>query len=200
MKEFTHCIRNEKVIFNNVLRSSRNQILCDFGRLNASSFISAKQIDLKLQNISYIFYACLVLHNFCELSNIQIHQELIQAHIKEIHNNDKILQSYYNNIFICNTDEGQLFRDIITNYTKTCLSDHLSTCKYIKGILIRRPIAQQPPLIFSCNIKENMQQTYIEHPCQSVISINLLCKFIETTIWNECSPLDLLYVFQNIFL
>ena len=82
MKEYTHCIHNEEVIFNNVVRLSRNQIECIFGRPKARCPILTKQMDLKLENISYIVYACFVLHNFCELSNIQIDEELVQAHIK----------------------------------------------------------------------------------------------------------------------
>ena len=102
MKVFTHCIHSEKVVFNNT-RSSRNQILCAFGRLKANYSISTKKIDLKLENIPYISYACFILHNFCELSNFC---ELIQTHVKEIYNDVKILQSYQANIFLCNRDEG----------------------------------------------------------------------------------------------
>ena len=46
------------------------------------------------------------LHDFCELSKIPIYEEIFQAHIKYIYNDDKILQSHQDNIFVCNTDEG----------------------------------------------------------------------------------------------
>ena len=35
MKEYDHCTSNEEVIFNQILRSARNQIECAFGRLKA---------------------------------------------------------------------------------------------------------------------------------------------------------------------
>ena len=35
-----------------------------------------------------------------------------------------------------------------------------------------------------------------EHPCQSVISIKLLCHFIEITLPHGCSPLNLLHIFR----
>ena len=35
---------------------------------------------------------------------------------------------------------------------------------------------------------ENMQQIYRKHPCQSVISLNLLSNFIEITLRHGCSP------------
>ena len=35
-----------------------------------------------------------------------------------------------------------------------------------------------------------------EHPCQSVISIKLLCNFIEIIVWHTCSPVNLLHIFR----
>ena len=32
-----------------------------------------------------------------------------------------------------------------------------------------------------------------------MISINLICKFIETAVWHECSPVNLSHIFQNPF-
>ena len=39
-----------------------------------------------------------------------------------------------------------------------------------------------------------------EHPCQSVISINLLCNFIEITLQHRYSPVNLLHIFRTHFL
>ena len=39
-----------------------------------------------------------------------------------------------------------------------------------------------------------------EHPCQWVISIKLLCNFIEIALWHGCSPLNLLQIFRTPFL
>ena len=38
-----------------------------------------------------------------------------------------------------------------------------------------------------------------EHPCQSVISVKLLCNFIEITLWRGCSPVNLLHIFSTTF-
>ena len=38
-----------------------------------------------------------------------------------------------------------------------------------------------------------------EHPCRSVISIKLLCSFIETILRHGCSPLILLHIFRTTF-
>ena len=37
-----------------------------------------------------------------------------------------------------------------------------------------------------------------EHPCQSVISIKLLCNFIEITLRHGCSPVNLLHILRTL--
>ena len=39
-----------------------------------------------------------------------------------------------------------------------------------------------------------------EQPCQSVISVKLICKFIEITLWHGYYPANLLHVFRTPFL
>ena len=38
-----------------------------------------------------------------------------------------------------------------------------------------------------------------EHLYQSVISIRLLCNFIEIALWHGCSPVNLLFIFRTSF-
>ena len=38
-----------------------------------------------------------------------------------------------------------------------------------------------------------------KHPCRSVISIKLLCNFIEITLRHGCSPVNLLHIFKTPF-
>ena len=38
-----------------------------------------------------------------------------------------------------------------------------------------------------------------EHPCRSVVSIKLLCNFIEIAFWQGCSPVNLMYIFRAPF-
>ena len=44
---------------------------------------------------------------------------------------------------------------------------------------------------------EIMQQIYRDHPCRSVISIKLRCKFIEIILRHGCSPVKLLHIFRT---
>ena len=39
-----------------------------------------------------------------------------------------------------------------------------------------------------------------EHPCRNVISVKLLCKFIEITLRHGCFPVNLLHIFGKPFL
>ena len=64
IKEFTSCSKNEEVIFNNMLRSARNQVECAFGRLKARWGFLRKEIDLKIETVPKFIYSCFVLHNF----------------------------------------------------------------------------------------------------------------------------------------
>ena len=66
MKEFQSCTTNEQVIFNNMFRSARNQIECAFGRLKARWAILTPRLDLRLEMVPTVVYACFVLHNKCE--------------------------------------------------------------------------------------------------------------------------------------
>ena len=125
MKKYTHCLQNEKVVFNNVLRASKTQIECGFGRRKARWSMLTKQIDLKLENIPYIIHAYFVLHNFCDISNIETNEKFVLEYTKHIHNNDQVPQYHQENIFECNNEEGQFIRNIISNYIKTCLPGYL---------------------------------------------------------------------------
>ena len=50
-------------------------------------------------------------------------------------------------------------------------------------------------------LRKGVLKTYCkftgEHPCRSVISINLLCNFIKIALWHVCSPVNLLYIFRT---
>ena len=50
-----------------------------------------------------------------------------------------------------------------------------------------------------CSVKISSKFTG-EHPCLSVMSIKLLCRFIEITLCHGCSPVNLLHIFRTPFL
>ena len=44
-----------------------------------------------------------------------------------------------------------------------------------------------------------MEQIYMRTPCQSLISVKVLCNFIEIALWHGCSPVNLLHIFRTPF-
>ena len=82
MKEFPTCTTNGQVMFNNLLRSARNPIECAFGRLEERWQILNRRIDLKLEHVPQIIYACFVLHNFCEINRVAMDDECVRRQIQ----------------------------------------------------------------------------------------------------------------------
>eukprot|EP00795_Rhopilema_esculentum_P017836 gene17836-9542_t len=108
-----------------MLRDARNQIECAFGQPKSRWAIISKPTDIKLIHVPTVIYACFVLHNFCEISNLSIKEDLVKAHMTEIHKKDDCQANKADSIYSCDTDEGELIREVITEYMKYCLPDHL---------------------------------------------------------------------------
>ncbi|XP_065651247.1 putative nuclease HARBI1 [Hydra vulgaris] len=81
LKEYPHSESDKHALFNNMLRSARNQIECAFGRLKSRWRVLNRCIDVDLELTTPLVYTCFVLHNFCEDNEVVIHSELIQAKI-----------------------------------------------------------------------------------------------------------------------
>ncbi|XP_057296141.1 putative nuclease HARBI1 [Hydractinia symbiolongicarpus] len=66
------CNNNEEVLFNTILRPARNPVECAFGRLKARWRFLSKKVELKLEHIPTVVYACFTLHNLCEINNCYV--------------------------------------------------------------------------------------------------------------------------------
>ena len=117
MKEYDHCSNNEQVVFN-MLRSAKNPIECVFGRLKARWGILTRKMDLKLETIPVVVYACLVLHNICEKNNSYIDEELVESQIESIKENEKTYRNIPHPIFSYDGGEGQVARSILTPFIR----------------------------------------------------------------------------------
>ena len=86
MKEYASGGTNiQEQYFGYRLCSARNVIECAFGRLKAR-FRSLKQVmDINLDELPFVIYACFVLHNFCELNNESINEETVEMTINYDH-------------------------------------------------------------------------------------------------------------------
>ena len=127
MKEYATCVSNEEVVFNSLLRSSRNQIESAFGRLKARWSFLTKKVDLKLESVLVVVYACFVLHNFCEKNKSYVDEDQVKSQIELNKRNENQNKDMLDPIYSCNAGEGEVVRRIITNYIKDNLPDNLNT-------------------------------------------------------------------------
>lgn len=123
MKEFETCIKNEHVLFNNLLRSARNPIECTFGRLKARWSILTRKLDLKLESIPVVVYACFILHNFCEKNDVQLDESLVIAQCKANRGNETNIPDP---IYSCNAQEGEVIGNSLVDYIRDNLPDELA--------------------------------------------------------------------------
>jgi hypothetical protein len=125
MKEYESCKNSEQVVFNNILRSARNPIECAFGRLKARWSILRRPMDVEMNKVPILIYACFVLHNFCESKNSYIDPELVDEQIQVIKASENEYPNLPDPLFSGNIDEGEHIRRILTDDIAQKLPDHL---------------------------------------------------------------------------
>ena len=70
MKEYRTCVTNEEVLFNNMLRSARNQVECAFGRLKVQWGFWTRKVDLKLEMVPTVLAVALSITTTAKLKVI----------------------------------------------------------------------------------------------------------------------------------
>ena len=76
MKEYAGGGTNiQEQYFGYRLCSAKNVIECAFGRLKARFGSLKRAMDINLDELLFVIYACFVLHNFCELNNESINRK-----------------------------------------------------------------------------------------------------------------------------
>ena len=80
MKGFVNEGSNEKEqIFGFKLSSARMVIECAFGRLKERFRCLRRKMDINIEDLLYVIYACFSLHNFCALHKESVHQSLVES-------------------------------------------------------------------------------------------------------------------------
>ena len=120
IKEFEKCSCDSEVIFNSMLRSARNPVECAFGRLKARWSVLTKKIDLALEYVPVVIYACFVLHNYCEVKKCAIDPELVKLHIEKHRKENGTQDACQDSPFSGNSEEGEVVRDILRQYIEKC--------------------------------------------------------------------------------
>ena len=117
MKEYEHCSTNEEVVFNQMLRSTRNTTECAFGKLKARWRILQRPMDIPVDKLPNVMYACFVLHNFCKAQKSEIDPvalEVVMSEERRTHLKQDKLNS-------CNSTQGKKIRSATTNFFKEYL-------------------------------------------------------------------------------
>lgn len=99
------------------LCSARFVIECAFGRLKARFGCLRRAMDINIDDLPHVIYACFVLHNFCEVNNESVSEERVQSSI----NYDRQFQP---DTALCgnrrginvNEAEGKKVRQTLTKY------------------------------------------------------------------------------------
>ena len=125
IKEYQSCSTNQQVVFNTMLRAARNPIECAFGRLKARWAILTRRIDFKLESIPTIIYACFVLHNFCEVNQVKLDENLVRIQMRRNKVEEERLKNAPDHVYSCNNAEGEVVRTILTTYIRDNLPDGL---------------------------------------------------------------------------
>ena len=115
MKEFPNGRKSQSELFYGFpLSSTRMVIECSFGRLKARFGCLRKDMDINLNDLTYVIHACFILHNFCEIRNESISQEKVEATMRYDREFQPPRQSGYN--VSTNDNVNKKVRQIFVEY------------------------------------------------------------------------------------
>ena len=117
MKEYGNCSTNEDAVFNQVLRSIQNTIEYAFGKLIARWRILQRPMDIPVDKLPNVIYACFVLHNFCEAQKSEIDPVELEVVMQE----ESRTQLKQDKLNPYNSIQGEMIRSAVTNFFKEYL-------------------------------------------------------------------------------
>jgi hypothetical protein len=85
-------------------------------------------MDLKLETIPKVVLSCFALHNFCELHNDTIDEELVRSQVARNRSMETEYQNVPDPVYSCTTGEGEAIRDVMTQYIQ-----YIHICKTCYG-------------------------------------------------------------------
>ena len=118
MKEYVNggATRQEQYFGLNMC-STRNVIECSFGRLKARFGALKRAMDISIDDLPYVIYACFVLHNFCEINGESVSDSTVQraiAYDREFQ--PERTSSRYATATGSNENRGKAVRRILTTF------------------------------------------------------------------------------------
>ena len=116
MKEYTNGGSTvQEQYFGYKLCSARNVIECAFGRLKARFSALRRAMDINIDDLPFVIYACFVLHNYCEMNGESVNEEKVQSAIAYERDFQPVTTSrgYATG---CDETEGKKVRKTLTKY------------------------------------------------------------------------------------
>ena len=87
MKEFASGGKNEEEqFFGYRLSSARMVIECAFWRMKVRFGCLRRDMDINLDDLTYIIHSCFILHNFCEIHKEPINPQYVTAALNMVPN------------------------------------------------------------------------------------------------------------------
>ena len=119
--------------------------------------------------------------------------------MKKNHSNNERKENLFKKLFeICMSGSWSIQRDD-DDYDDKLFWKFVKCLNNESALRSSRTWQKQPSRGILNKRFRNMQQITGKHPCRSVISIKLLCNFIEIALRRGCSPVNLLYIFRTPF-
>ena len=98
--------------FGLALCCSRMVIECAFGRLKARFGMLRRAMDVNMDDLPSVIYACFVLHNYCEMNGESVREEQVQCALQYDHHYQQSKEPPKES----NNAEGKKVRRILTRY------------------------------------------------------------------------------------
>lgn len=118
MKEYANGGRTvQEQYFGLKLCQARMVIECSFGRLKARFGALRRAMDLNMDDLPHVIYACFVLNNYCEANSETISEQKVSAAFAYDREFQPPIRPPPNNVKTnCNETEGKRVRNVLTKY------------------------------------------------------------------------------------
>ena len=80
--------------------------------------VLTRKVDLKIESVPVVVYACFVLHNYCEINKSYLEEDLIRCQMELNTRNEEQNQSIVDPVYSGDHSEGNVVRKTITNYIR----------------------------------------------------------------------------------